>query len=448
MRRSGDDGETPDSTIEQYEETEEEKQKRKLEREIEEQQKELRRMERKKQHAEEDSAKKKAIEFQKVMQAGTWIKDKFETPKIVSAEKRRKAKGFTSTTVNTAKDDDDDEEEDDEDALPIPEGFHLLADDIHCKNIRKADGFQHYLRAICHQFEPIVKKAGNVPVNYSKLVKSIYWACLAVGIGSVKDADVDAVLQNVKDTTCRAWMLHLRGIKEATSYDLLPAERKESFITKGAPLDVDIEELLKEEVQNMTGVQENTTRNLLKELCYHNKMAHRHCMEAAERLESLSMNVSIPFFLKVAESTSRPLVQLRLPSMDDHMAETEKMKQARDEEYNTQLRPTIDIATDMNLVSMNPEWNDSKDGRATRILAAFVNRYLYEQMHVKDGKVLSAKVLGEKFNLKESTLGKMFSARRYLGGKEAMLYKRRRDSIEEEESEKPKDSSSKVMDHD
>ena len=141
-------------------------------------------------------------------------------------------------------------------------------------------------------------------------MKSIYWACQAVGISSTKDADVDAVLNNVKDLMCRAWMLHLRGIKEVTPFDLLPAARKESFITKGAPLETDIEKLLKEEVQEMTGVQENAMRNLLKELCYHNKMAHRHAMEAAERLESLSMNVSIPFFLKVAESTNRPLVQV------------------------------------------------------------------------------------------------------------------------------------------
>ena len=406
-QRSGDEKELPD--LVQEEETEDEKRKRQLEREIKEQQKEIKRMECKKQHEAEECSKQKAIEFQKVIQTGAWMKDKDKKPKIVNAEKRKKTKGFTSMSVATGKDDDEDEEED-EDVPPIPEGFHLLSDDMHCKNIRQADGFQHYVRAICHQFEPIVKKAGNVQANYSKLIQSIYWACQAVGISSIKDADVDAVLQNIKDPTCRAWMLHLRGIKEATPYDLLPAARKESFITKGVPLEADIEKLLKDEVKDMSSLQENTTRNLLKELCYHNKMAHRHAMEVAERLETLSMNVSIPFFQKVAESTNRALVQVRLLSMDEHMDETEKMRKSRDEEFSAQLRPTINIAADMNLVSMNEEWNDSKHGRATRILAAFVNRYLYEQMHAKDGKVLSARVLSDKFNLKESTLGKMLNA--------------------------------------
>ena len=230
------------------------------------------------------------------------------------------------------------------------------------------------------------------------------------------DADVDAVLANIKDQTCRAWMLHLQGIKEASPQDLLLAAQKESFITQGAPLEADIEELLKEEVKNMTAVQENTTKNLLKDLCYHNKMAHRHAADAAEKLESLSMNISIPFFLKAAESMNRPLIQLRLPSLDEHMEEMEKLRKSRDEEYSAQLKSTIKLVATMNLASINDDWKESKDGRATRILAAFVNRNVYEQMHQKDGKVLSARVLGEKFDLKESTLGKLLNARRYLDG--------------------------------
>ena len=94
-------------------------------------------------------------------------------------------------------------------------------------------------------------------------------------------------------------MLHLRGIKEATPHDLLPAAWKESFITRGTPLEADIEELLKEEVHGMTGLQETMTRNLIKDLCYHNKMGNRHTVEAAEKLESLSMNMSNPFLQRV-----------------------------------------------------------------------------------------------------------------------------------------------------
>ena len=126
------------------------------------------------------------------------------------------------------------------------------------------------------------------------------------------------------------------------------------------------------------------------------------------------------------------------------MDKTEQIRKSREEEYTTQIQPMIQLAVKQNLVSMNEEWKDSKDGRATCILAAFVNRYVYEQMFIRTGKVLSAKALGETFELKESTLGKLLSARHYLGGREASFFKKRRESTEqEEEKDKPE-----TLDHD
>ena len=231
-----------------------------------------------------------------------------------------------------------------------------------------------------------MRKGTNVPSNYSKLVKSIYWACRAVGITSVEEADAEEVFDNIKDKTCRAWMLHLRGIPEATSYDLLPASQKESFITRDSSMNDDMEARINEEVRGMTTVQETTMHNLIKDLCYHNKMAHRHAMESAEKLETLSMNVSLPFFLQLAEGTSRPLIQLNLPSMQEHMAKAEKERQQREAEYSNQLEPTIGLAAKLSLMRMNESWRESTEGRANRILASFVNRYVYDQMHRHDGK--------------------------------------------------------------
>ena len=153
-------------------------------------------------------SKQKAKEFQEMITRGAWRKEKDRTPRIVSAEKRKKSAGFTSQRIEPAEEDEEEDEEYDE--PPMPEGFHLLQDDVHCKNIRKAEGFQHYMRAICNAFEPIVRKGVNISTNYTKLVRSVYWAGQAVGISSMQDADVEAVMGNIKDPNCRAWMLHLR----------------------------------------------------------------------------------------------------------------------------------------------------------------------------------------------------------------------------------------------
>ena len=441
--------EVPDSTA-NVEETEGaeapmDTEKEQLQREIEQQQRELRKLEKRQKQEAEQSSRHKAKEFQQMLAKGEWRKEKDRTPRIVSAERRKKTSGFRTSKIERVKDDEEEEEEEEEEP-PLPEGFHLLQDDVHCKNIRKAEGFQHYMRAICNDFEPIVRKGVNIATNYTKLVRSIFWAGRAVGITSMQDADVEEVMASIKDPNCRAWMLHLRGITEAPQQELLPAWQRESFTVSAPPLDPDIEKMLNEEVAEMTPTKECAIRNTIKQLCHHNKLAHRHAAMASEQLETLSMNVSIPFFLRVAESTARPLIQVRLPSLDAHMDKTEQMRKAREEEYTTQVQPTLQMAAKQNLASMKEGWKDSKDGRSNRILAAFVNRYVYEQMFIRSGKILSAKALADTFDLKESTLGKLLSARRYLGGREAAFFKRRRDSTErEEETEKP---SAEVLDHD
>ena len=63
--------------------------------------------------------------------------------------------------------------------------------------------------------------------------------------------------------------------------------------------------------------------------------------------------------------------------------------------------------------------------------------------------MLSAKALGEEFDLKVSTLGKLLNARRYLGGHESMFFKQGRDVTEAEEtkSEPKSKTTADVLDH-
>ena len=77
-----------------------------------------------------------------------------------------------------------DEEEDQEDE-PLPDGFHLLEESIHCVNIRESDGFKTYLNQICTEFVKMVKQGRCVEEEYQKVVQSAYWACKAVGNGSL-----------------------------------------------------------------------------------------------------------------------------------------------------------------------------------------------------------------------------------------------------------------------
>ena len=76
--------------------------------------------------------KEKAKTFSKEMNEGKW---KPKTVVMVLDPKKKKIKKLPTDIIQSP---DEDENEDD-DNEPLPEGFHLLEESVHCINIRKSD---------------------------------------------------------------------------------------------------------------------------------------------------------------------------------------------------------------------------------------------------------------------------------------------------------------------
>ena len=77
--------------------------------------------------------------------------------------------------------DEEDDDDDDEEAGPVPEGFHLLEESVHCLNIGKSDEFKAYCHQIYTDLIQMVRQGRGVEEEYRKVVRSIYWACKVVG---------------------------------------------------------------------------------------------------------------------------------------------------------------------------------------------------------------------------------------------------------------------------
>ena len=135
---------------------------------------------------------------------------------VMDKKKKKKLKKLPVADIQSPEEDDDDDEE------LLPEGFHLLEESIHCINIRKSEEFRAYLNEICTEFVKMVKQGHGVKEEYRKVVRSMYWACKAVGNGSlINNADPKCVAGSVKDLNCVAWKLKLTGKTEAVPKELL-----------------------------------------------------------------------------------------------------------------------------------------------------------------------------------------------------------------------------------
>ena len=69
-------------------------------------------------------------------------------------------------------------------------------------------------------------KAGGKDMceEYSKIIDSFYWACIANKNTIVEGTARDQVLQSIKDLTCKAWKLKLKGQTTADPRKLVDEE--------------------------------------------------------------------------------------------------------------------------------------------------------------------------------------------------------------------------------
>ena len=93
------------------------------------------------------------------------------------------------------------------------------------------------------------------------------------------------------------------------------------------------------------------------------------------------MNTSIPTFLRIVDALYRPLVVMRLPSVDDALDESLKIKRQREETRREYENPIEDVAMFQNAPRCNKEWEFDAEGKATRMLAAIVTRYIHERIN-------------------------------------------------------------------
>ena len=99
---------------------------------------------------------------------------------------------------------------------------------MHCMNIRASEGFKAYLNEICTEFIKMARQGCGVEEEYRKVIRSMYWACKAVGNSSlINDADPECMAGSVKDLNCVAWRLKLTGKMQAVPKELLLDEEED-----------------------------------------------------------------------------------------------------------------------------------------------------------------------------------------------------------------------------
>ena len=151
-------------------------------------------------------------------------------------------------------------------------------------------------------------------------------------------------------------------------------------------------------------------------------MAHKHAADSAEHLSEASKLLSTPGIIMLANATARPLVGIHLPIINQFIEAAEKKHEEMVQQHEKEYRPIDKICIDQNLPRDAREWEYQAEGDANRHLAVVVTLYMHQAMMHKEKKFYSGIVLGEMFKVPPSTLNKLLSGRKYMGGAELNKY--------------------------
>ena len=149
----------------------------------------------------------------------------------------------------------------------------------------------------------------------------------------------------------------------------------------------EILEALKEELAGKTPLQIKELKITIANICRSQALAHRHAVDMADHLVTLTEIASFPVVIRVMNSCQRPVVAVKIP------------------EVFAQNVPTYNL-----------EWQYSNEGKAMSYLATLVCRYMNELQRKDKKVVLSAKALEAIYHTASSSVGKLISGKQYLGG--------------------------------
>ena len=262
--------------------------------------------------------------------------------------------------------------------------------------MQRAEDYQAYLRQIVTE-----SRQYGYARCLRKIIESFFWACRANKNTIINGADLTKVLQSLWDPKCKAWKLKLNG-KDSVDLTSLVDNLPIAPQTASQMVSMKPEEgikLIEEEISGKTPQQIKAIKTSITNICKSQALVHRHAAGSAEYLASLTEMVSLPIMLKVMNATMRPVIAVKISEVDEMIEQAQaKVDAIRKAKEATQgLRPIDEVIFTQNVLTYNPEWQHSREGRATSYLA--ICRYMNELQRKDQKLVLSVKALETYFGL-------------------------------------------------
>ena len=139
---------------------------------------------------------------------------------------------------------------------------------------------------------------------------------------------------------------------------------------------------------------------------------HRHAAEATKTLRELHKDVPLDVFLRIVDTTVRPLVILHIPKT---AALVQKLTEAGVERMQRLIKGSdnvIDVMLQKNLPVCG-DWTTEEEFRPRKMIAALIHKYLRDAM-LKEAT--ATQTIVDEFKLAKTTIHRQIWGKKYPGG--------------------------------
>ena len=283
---------------------------------------------------------------------------------------------------------------------------------FHSLNPTQAGLFVAFAEDAVRQFYHAVKRGGEMEENYKLLVrlfKKGIFQCQTYT--PISKASTKQVLESIKNMGCMAWVKWKEGAKMGRSTEIATAhrkiERKEEETRKQAKPAKIVAALT-----NRTEEQRTEIKAKIKTLYRTMGEAHKKAGNVCDMLADLVDEVPEEVFVTIAENTTRPLIHLKVPVMDELCKRQEEVETSKGIQWTN--KPISDVILYQNLPKPNKRWREKDYLKLTACLAGAI--YWYMHRICEPSEILAQDRVGKMFGVPKATFHQVVSRKRYRGG--------------------------------
>ena len=286
-----------------------------------------------------------------------------------------------------------------------------------CLNPIEAAGFRATMKTLALEVKKAVRKGKQIKETYTDMIQSTIKIAKAMKYPGAASVQTEDILPSIKDIECHAWRKHLQGKSTMEPEDMVMDDEQEDpaaedLLIEQNMLGKEATDVAAAAIEKLPKLMVNDIRNKLRNLFNHIKKAHRHAAEATKTLRELHEDLPLDVFLRIADTTVRPLVILHIPKTE---ALVQKLKEAGVKQMQRLIAGShnvVDVMVQQNLLTCGT-WTTEDEYRPRKMIAGLVHKYLRDAM-LKEPT--ATQVIVDEFKLAKTTIHRQIFGKKYPGG--------------------------------